>query len=411
MGETKKISFRVILAIISACLIFGVIAGFRSDISQITGLISSSSMGISYSEISIAYSIYKIVGGISSILVAILVLKISNRLIMFSGILISILGMIIMAFSTEVIGFIIGLGLLIGVGSAAISFGILFGLLATLLNEKAAVVVSSIFSLSLTFFGFIFAPIIDSLFRSIGYTPMMIVFSLLLLITIPFAFILSSKKNEGELDKEKESIDFIPTIKSIFLRKETLILIVLFFVGGFLQGFSNHYYTGTLGGTGFESDIITFIYSNIKLISAICGFFIAFLVVKFKRAFFAEALVLLAYGAVYLTLHFVLHVDILVLIGVITGVIIYSMVYPLFSLIIKRKYAPVLIGSLFCFLGLFDKTGSAVNSVMGGYFYDYLGSFDLLIVIEAIVAILTGFVVLIFAFRNGDKNTELIGTK
>jgi len=337
MGETKKKSFRVILSVISACLILGIIAGFRSDISQITGLIATSSMGISYSQISVAYSIYKIIGGISSILVAILVLKISNRIILFSGILISIMGMIFMAFSTTMVGFIIGLGLLIGVGSAAISFGIIFGLLATLLEEKAAIIVSSILSLSLSFFGILFAPVIGYLFETIGFTEMMIVFSLIFLVTIPLALILSSKKNEGKMNEEKKSLNFIATIKSILLRKETMILILLFFVVGFLQGFSNHFYTGALTGSGLENDIIILLYSNLKLISALCGFFVAFLVVKFKRAFFSEALVLLIYGSLFITLFLLPRATIPIFIGVLIGVLIYSLIYPILSLRITNN--------------------------------------------------------------------------
>jgi len=80
-------------------------------------------------------------------------------------------------------------------------------------------------------------------------------------------------------------------------------------------------------------------------------------------------------------------------------------------LIIKRKYAPILIGFLFCFLGLFEKIGSALNSYMGGFFFDTSSTFDLLIIIQGLVAIFIGAIVLLFAIKKGDKNTELIGTK
>ncbi|HJJ39270.1 MAG TPA: MFS transporter, partial [Methanocorpusculum sp.] len=371
---SRKFAFRLILAAIAACLLYGVVYGFRADISIITGILNDVENGMSYTEIELAYAVYKVVTAAMAPVVAIVILKKSNRFVLLGGVISLLAGLFVMSFASTLPLLILGLGVLVGVGCAALSFGIIFGIVSPLLGEKSAVILSTLFTIASLCFSVILSPMMQITNNFLGYPVMMLMLSVVIVCTLPLIFILGSSKNEEAVKKEKESLSLVETAKSLFRRKEVYILILFVFMIGLLGGLQNHFYSGLLA-LDIPVAGASVMFSALKLVTAAASLILTILVLKVKRIFSVTGLVVLLVGALECVIVFMPTESFEMLSSIVVVTVVFAAVYPLQTLIVRRRYAPVLVGSLMCFLGLFENLGSALNGIIGGICYDVFGDF------------------------------------
>ncbi|HJJ48788.1 MAG TPA: MFS transporter [Methanocorpusculum sp.] len=385
-GSTKeKVTFKIILISIAACLLYGVL-GFRSDMSQIIGIISNTSEVFSYVDIQLANTVCRFVTAFASPVIAFLVLKKSNFFILTFGFVTTILGLLCMAAATTFPMLVFGLGILFGVGTAALSFGIIFGIVSPLVGESVAVILSTIFSISATAFGVLFSPVIQLLSDNVGYQGMLVAASLLFVCVYPLIFVISGKKKEKAIAEQKKKMGFKEALSLMFKDKITYILIVLFFIVGFCSGISNHYYTGLLT-IDIPSLGASITYSVMKIVCALGSFAAAFFIVKIKKTWRFTAGVFILFGITELIIAFLPDTALEFIPVTWFAVLVLSFMNPLSTLIIRRRYSPVLLASMFCFISLFEKAGSAINGIAGSIILETYGSFDLLLYMEGFAAL------------------------
>lgn len=381
----EKVTLKIILISIAACLLYGVL-GFRSDMSQIIGIISNTSEVFSYVDLQLANTVCRFVTAFASPVIAFLVLKKSNFFILTFGFVTTILGLLCMAAATTFPMLLFGLGILFGVGTAALSFGIIFGIVSPLVGESVAVVLSTIFSISATVFGVLFSPVIQLLSDNVGYQGMLLVSSLLFVCVYPLIFVISGKKKEKTIAEQKKKMGFKEALSLMFKDKITYILIVLFFIIGFCSGITNHYYTGLLT-TDISSLGVSLTYSVMKITCAISSFAAAFFIVKIKKTWRFSAGIFILFGITELIIAFIPEEALEFIPITWFAALLLSFMFPLSTLIIRRRYSPVLIASMFCFVSLFEKAGSAINGIVGSLIFETYGNFDILIYMQGFAAL------------------------
>ncbi|HJJ35581.1 MAG TPA: hypothetical protein O0X27_00235 [Methanocorpusculum sp.] len=404
----EKITLKIVLVAIAGCLIYGILTGFRSDMSAIIGIIANSGDVFSYVELQTANTVCRFVSALAAPFIAFLTLKKSNFFVLTFGFVTSILGLLCIAVATSFPVLVLGLGILFAVGTAALSFGIIFGIVSAFVGEKTAVTISTIFSLATTFFGILFSPVIQRLSDLFGYQAMLFIFTALLVCIYPLIFVISGKKKEVTLMKQKKEMKFRDALSLIFRNKITYILMAFFFVMGFSSGINNHFYTGMLS-LDVPSMGVSFSFSLLKLISAGGMVVMTLLVIRIKRPVQFSALVFLLFGVLLGLQLFVPSDSLYFLIFTNMAVFVMAAFYPVSTLIVRREFAPILLASLFCFLGVFSKIGSGINSVLGGVIYDIYGAFDVLVVIESSMTILFAVVLTIYfvwKLRSEKKNAK-----
>ena len=396
--EKQKVTPKVVFIAIAACILLGVLAGFRSDISVIFGIISDTSSSISYVELQTANTVCRFVSALSAPFIAFLTLKKSNIFVLTFGFSTTILGIFCMAIADSFPLLLIGLGILFAVGTAALSFGIIFGIVSPLVGERVAIVLSTLFTFSTTFFSVIFSPLIQGLSNVLGYQAMLIFFILVLICIYPLCFVISGKKNEVVITKQKKEMRFKDALSIIFKSKITYLLIFIFFVIGLIGGIYNHFYTGMLS-LDIPSLGVSLSFSLMKIIAIIGAFVFSFFVTKIKRILLFCSLFFLIFGIVDFVLFFFAHMENpFALLLVYIAALILATMYPIGTLILRREYAPVLIASVFCFVSIFEKIGAGINSILGGIIFEVYGSFNLLIIIESTAAILLALGLFCFVF-------------
>lgn len=404
----EKITFKVVLISIAACLLYGVIGGFRSDISEIIGIMGTAGAAFSYVDVQLANTVCRFVTAFASPVIAFLVLKRSNFFILTAGFVTTILGLVCIAAASSLPVLILGLGILFALGTAALSFGIIFGIVSPLIGEKAAVVVSTIFTISTTFFGVIFAPVIQLLSDAFGYQGMLVIFILVIVCIYPLIFVISGKKKEAVTAVQKKEIRFKDALSLIFKDKAIYLLMAIFFVSGFCSGINNHFYTGMLT-LDVPSLGVSLTYSLVKIIGALGAFAASFFILKIKKTMRAAGMVFLIYGITLLIISFTPDDSLMFIPFTLFAALVFCAVSPLSTLIVRRSYAPVLIGSVFCFLSLFQKIGSGLDSILGSIFFEMYGNFGVLLVLEfaAAVSLTAGLFCVSIVLKKRQKTAEV----
>jgi len=389
--ENIKPLLKLSLVIVSVCLFFGITTGFRSDLGMVTALLSDSS-GISYSEVQLAFTFNTYICALAAPFLAALTIKKSSRFVLILGVILTVAGLLLMVASTSFITLFIGVSILFAIGSSALSFGIIFGAVVPFLKENVAIVISTVFTITGTFFGVLFQPVIQNLTDTIGFTGTIIVFCLLFIIIIPLIFLFSKGGKDKEVQEIKKKIKFKDVSKDLLRNKITIIMMILMFVMGMMQGLSNHYYTAIIDFNLPEAS-----YSIMKIVSLAGSLLFTFIVIKMRKRLSFTVFVILFYAAMEISILINPQGSLAYLIFIYLGTFVLGLVYPLSNAIIRREYAPYIIGTVICFVGVFNTIARGINGSLGGFIYDITGNFNLLIIIEAIIGIAGGIAIFILA--------------
>lgn len=106
-----------------ACLIYGLGAGLRASIGILLEPIADMT-GLSYEEVSFSIAVMQIVFGASQPLFGLLAARWSNRFVLTSGVFFMVLSVLGIKLCTSYGMLIVTLGVLMGLGTGAIAFGL-----------------------------------------------------------------------------------------------------------------------------------------------------------------------------------------------------------------------------------------------------------------------------------------------
>jgi len=406
----EKITFKVVTISIAAILLYGILSGFRSDFSEVIGIINFTSDKLSYIDLQTANTVCKIVTAFALPIVAFATIKISNFFVLTTGFITTIAGLLCISIASSLPLLIIGLGVLFAVGTAALSFGVIFGIVSPLLGEKTAIIVSTILNIACTFFGVIFSPLIQWCSNIFGYQGMIILFCLVLICIFPLVFLLTGKKKEKTINEKKAKIKMKKAFSIIFKSKTTYFLLVLFFILGFVNGFTNHFYTGMLL-LELPSMGVSIAFSVLKIVAAVGSIVLTIVVLRIKKTLSFCAIFLLLFGIAEAFIYWIPKDSLAFLPYVCMSVFIFSVFYPLGTLISRREYDPILIASVIGLGAFIEKVGNGVNSILGSISLETFGSFDMMIFLESGVTLIFALLIFAYIIVSKIKNKDIVDSK
>lgn len=109
------------------CMIYAINGGVRGNFGVILGPISDAS-GISYADVSFVLAVSQLVFGLLQPVFGIIAMKTSERRVLCTGVFLMAAGFLLTPFCKTVWSLLIALGLFFPAGTAALSFGLLLGI-------------------------------------------------------------------------------------------------------------------------------------------------------------------------------------------------------------------------------------------------------------------------------------------
>lgn len=223
---------RIMYTTVTACLLYAVSAGLRSNYGILIGAISENS-GIHYSAASFILAIGQLVFGVMQPVFGIVALKKSNRLVLVMGLLLMAMGSALTPLSKGQLSLLLSLGLALPAGTGAISFGIIMGTITPKLGRQKAAAVSGIVSASSGIGSMILSPIIQRVLMQWGLGTTMLVLAIPMLVLIPLSIPISSGGKGGPGASAEDEIHVLEMIKEALQNPSYVLITIGFFTCGF----------------------------------------------------------------------------------------------------------------------------------------------------------------------------------
>jgi len=291
------------------------------------------------------------------------------------GALLYILGLIVMAFAATPLWLHIGGGILVGLGIAACSFGVILSSLARLVGPEKRSFAFGLGTAAGSAGMFIYAPISQGLINTLGWSSSLLVLGAFMLLVPLLAIPLRGNASTSKIASAEIEQSIREALSEALAHKDYLLLTSGFFVCGFQVAFITAHFPAYIGDLGIQarwavvaisliglfnifgalaSGIIGERYSNPKLLSLI---------------YLGRSIAFTAFLLIPATPTTV------VIFSIVIGILWLSTIPPtngLVAIMFGTRYLGMLGGVVF----FSHQVGSFLGVWMGGVLYDQTGSYD-----------------------------------
>lgn len=362
---------------------YSVSAGLRSVYGIMLNTISSDT-GIAYAVVSFAIAIGQLVFGIAQPFFGVVAIKKSNRFVLTLGCLFMAAGLVAIPFCKMEWLLLLFLGIMLPIGTGAISFGMIMGAITPKLGEEKAASTSGFVNASSGVGSIIFSPIIQSAFSKVGLTSTMLAISAICLLLIPVAFFISGK-NENVSGSAQSNRQITSMLKTVLRDRNFIFLMIGFFTCGFHMAIiETHLYSQILS-YGIADTVAALSFSVYGFASIIGALFSGFLCMKVPMKYVVGTL----YGSriiwVLLFLAFPKSVFSVMMFCICLGITGAATVTPTSGLVGKlfgHANLPTLFGIVF----VSHQVGSFLSAWLGGKCFEATGNYILIWIIAAILS-------------------------
>ena len=292
------------------------------------------------------------------------------------GAILYIVGLVTMAFAATPLWLYIGGGVLVGLGVAACSFGVILAAMARLVGAEKRSLAFGFGTAAGSAGMFLYAPISQGLIDALGWSDSLLVFCVILLIIPVLAIPLRGNSSTSDIASAEIEQSIPEALKEAFAHKSYLLLASGFFVCGFQVAFIAAHFPAYISDLGLEARWAVVAISLI-------GFFNIFgsLASGFIGQYYSKRILLsLIYFARSIAFTVFLLVPAtpttIVIFSVVIGILWLSTVAPtngLVAVMFGTRYLGMLGGIVF----FSHQLGSFLGIWMGGVLYDQTGSYNL----------------------------------
>ena len=270
----KKSTLRIAGIILSACLLYMASAGLRTVFGVLLNIISAGT-GIAYASVSTAIAIAQLVFGISQPVFGVIANKTSKRFVLMLGCLFMGLGLILIPFCNGLVSLIGALGVILPIGTGAVSFGMIMSVVSPLLGEKKAILTSGLVNASSGVGGIIFAPVLQGLYDASGLFVTMLVFAIYMTALIVVSALMCGRPQKADVAEKEDKHDVKSLLKSALGNKNYLALVLGFFTCGYHMGIVETHLFSQIVSYGISESVTAFAFSvygaAVMLGCLICG--------------------------------------------------------------------------------------------------------------------------------------------
>ena len=295
--------------------------------------------------------------------------------VLFVGALIYILGLVVMAFSAAPIWLHIGGGILVGLGIAACSFGVILSSLARLVSPEKRSFAFGLGTATGSAGMFLYAPISQGLIDSLGWSDSLLVLSAIMLLIPVLAIPLSGNASTSKISSAELDQSFREALSEALAHKGYLLLTAGFFVCGFQVAFITAHFPAYIGDLGIEARWAVVAISLIGLFNVFGSLASGLIGQRYSKPKFL-ALIYIARSITF-TAFLVIPATptTVVIFSIIIGLLWLSTVPPtnaIVAIMFGTRYLGMLGGVVF----FSHQVGSFLGVWMGGVLYDQTGSYD-----------------------------------
>lgn len=175
-----------------ACALYGVGAGFRSDI----GILSQSlaeQCGLAYEDVSFCIALMQLVFGAAQPLFGIVAAKRSNRFVLVVGIALLSGSLVGMALARSFAALLLSLSVLFGCGTGALAFGLILSSAIRFVGPDRAMVISGMLNAAAGLGSFALSPALQGLLYFAGTTGALLCLLVPVAALVPIAFVVTSR--------------------------------------------------------------------------------------------------------------------------------------------------------------------------------------------------------------------------
>lgn len=386
MQASKRSNFTVWLVAAAACLFYALSGGIRSNYGLIRGAISAAS-GADYASVSLVLAVAQLSFGVMQPVFGAVALKKSSGFVLSLGAVTAAAGLLGIPLCRTSWMLMLFLGLMMPIGLAAFSFGIIMGAVTPVLGERRAATVSGFVSAGSGLGSILLAPLLRGMLDHAGLWGTILSLAIPTVCLLPVAVWLSrfGKADAAQLPSGGDVS--IGAMLAEALKNRSYIFIVLaFFTCGFHMSLIETHLYSNFVSYGFSDRIVTYAFSiygiTTMLGSIVSGTLCSRLPMKkVLAAFYGSRAVWIA-GFFLLSKSVVTVYAYAALLGF-TG----SSTVPPTSGLVNRLFGPAKLGTLFGLAFVAHQLGAFSGTWLGGICLSATGSYTLIWSASAVLSV------------------------
>jgi len=384
MTAAKDYGWRTPLVVfLTACLLlfvsFGTRAGFGLYLQPV-----SSDLGWGREVFGLAIAIQNIMVGLAQPFTSAIADRFGIGRMIVAGGLSYAAGLALMAHASSPMDAYLGLGVLTGLGLSGTSFAIAFGAVGRVVSaEKRSLALGMVGSIG-SIGQFTMVPIGQAFLTAYGWSAVLMVLGIVMLITLPIASVLKGKPaDHGPGQSLRQALHEAGRHNGYRL------LIAGFFVCGFHVAYIGTHLPAYIVDQGLPANIGAWALGLVGMFNIVGSASAGFIGGKISKPhllsclYFGRALLFVSFLIVPLTETTAL------LFGGIMGLMWLSTV-PVTSALVAQIFGPRYMGTLFAIVFFSHQMGAFLGAWLGGYVYDRTGSYEIVWWIAAALGVLSG---------------------
>lgn len=298
----------------------------------------------------------------------------TGRMLTLSGVLYA-LGLFVMAHADAPVWLHIGGGVLVGLGVASGSFGIILSAFARNVTPEQRSLAFGIGTAAGSAGMFLFAPLSQGLISAFGWSDSLVYLGLMMLIVPLLAWPLRGNAKSGTQSRSEVEQSVGHALREAFAHKSYLLLASGFFVCGFQVAFITAHFPAYLGDIGIDARYAVIAMALIGFFNVIGSLASGVIGQRYSKPYFLAWIYLARSLAVTLFLVLPQSPTSVIAFAIVMGLLWLSTVPPtnaLVAIMFGTRHLGLLGGIVF----LSHQVGSFLGVWMGGYLYDKFGSYD-----------------------------------
>jgi len=376
MPETKQSdrSALPLVAISCACLIALLAFGPRSAMGFFQLPILQDT-GWDRSTFGLAMALQMLFWGLGQPLFGLIADRYGTWRVLTTGALLYILGLIVMAFAATPLWLHIGGGILVGLGIAACSFGVILSSLARLVGPEKRSFAFGLGTAAGSAGMFIYAPISQGLINTLGWSNSLLVLGAFMFLVPLLAIPLRGNASTSKIASAELEQSIKEALSEAFAHRDYLLLTSGFFVCGFQVAFITAHFPAYIGDLGIQSRWAVVAISLIGLFNIFGALASGIIGQRYSNP---KLLSLIYIGrSIAFTAFLLIPVTptTVVIFSIVIGILWLSTIPPtngLVAIMFGTRYLGMLGGVVF----FSHQVGSFLGVWMGGVLYDQTGSYD-----------------------------------
>lgn len=358
--------------IICGCIIAMITFGNRSTFGLFT-LPITESMGWSRESYGLAMAIQNLVWGLAQPVVGGLSDKFGTTRTLAAGAVIYALGMVAMAFAPTEGMFMLSAGVIVGVGIATASFGVVMAAFGRAVAQEQRPMVFGIATAASSMGQFVFAPLGQAFISSFGWHTALLYLAAIVVLVIPLSLALTGKSRsvEGEAD-----LKFMTALARAWGHGSYKLLVIGFFVCGFHLAFVTVHMPAYLVQCGLSPEVGSWSIAIIGLFNVVGSLTSGWLGSRLPKQYLLAAIYLTRAIATGLFLIIPVTETSAYIYAAALGLVWLATV-PLTAGLVSLFFGARYMGMLYGIAFLSHQVGSFLGVWLGGVVYDTTGSYAL----------------------------------